>query len=137
MRKRVLVVEDDLLNRMFLADSLRLHGYDVREVDDGAQVMDAVRDYAPDLVTMDLNLPHVSGETLIRRLRRDAKLAGVPVLAITAFASPSDEQRIRQSGADGFMAKPLALRRLLDEVSGLIERYDNSRPGKMAERLAG
>ena len=120
MTKRVLVVEDDLLNRMFLSDSLRLHGYDVCEVDDGARVMDAVRDYAPDLVTMDINIPHISGETLIRRLRRDAAYAKMPVLAITAFASPKDEQRIRQLGADGFMAKPLALRSLLEAVGELI-----------------
>ncbi|RIV81144.1 response regulator [Aurantiacibacter xanthus] len=127
MTKRVLVVEDDLLNRMFLSDSLRLHGYDVCEVDDGARVMDAVRDYAPDLVTMDINIPHISGETLIRRLRRDAAYATMPVLAITAFASPKDEQRIRQLGADGFMAKPLALRSLLEAVGELIGASE-SRP---------
>ncbi|MEN7537921.1 response regulator [Aurantiacibacter flavus] len=127
MTKRVLVVEDDLLNRMFLSDSLRLHGYDVCEVDDGAQVMDAVRDYAPDLITMDLNIPHISGETLIRRLRRDAVYAKMPVLAITAFASPRDEQRILQLGADGFMAKPLALQSLLDAVGNLIAANENQK----------
>ena len=130
MAKKILVVEDDLLNRMFLADSLRLHGYEVREVDDGAQVMDAVRDYAPDLVTMDINIPHISGETLIRRLKRDKAHAGVPVLAITAFASTSDETRIRQAGAAGFMAKPLTLQGLLDQVSGLISSSKDDTSGR-------
>ena len=125
MTKRILVVEDDLLNRMFLADSLRLHGHDVIEVDDGAKVMDAVHDFSPDLVTMDLNIPHISGETLIRVLKRDATYARIPILAITAFASPSDERRVRQLGADGFMAKPLALRTLLEEVSGLLDTCES------------
>ena len=125
MTKRVLVVEDDLLNRMFLSDSLRLHGYDVCEVDDGAHVMDAVRDYAPDLVTMDLNIPNISGETLIRRLRRDPDFARMPVLAITAFASPKDERRVRQLGADDFKTKPLALQSLLEAVGNLIAANEN------------
>ena len=132
MTKKVLVVEDDLLNRMFLTDCLRLHGYEVREADDGAKVMDAVREYAPDLITMDINIPSISGETLIRRIKRDAALAHIPVLAITAFASVSDEARVRQAGAEGFMAKPLTLQGLLAGVSELIEDKHSSHPDRSA-----
>ena len=120
MNKKVLVVEDDLLNRMFLSDSLRAQGFTVREVDDGAQVMDAAREFEPHLVTMDINIPHISGETLIRRLRRDALLHDVPVLAITAYAARQDEDRIRKAGASGYLSKPIALKPFLDSVHGLL-----------------
>jgi len=120
MAKKILVVEDDLLNRMYLSDSLRNQGFDVCEVDDGDHVLEAARSFAPDLVTMDINIPHVSGTSLIRALKRDAALKDIPVLAITAYAARSDETRIRKAGATGYLAKPVALQPLLASVRGLL-----------------
>lgn len=120
MVHKVLVVEDDLLNRMFLCDALRHHGYDVRVVSDGAHVMEAVREFEPDLVTMDINIPHIPGTTLIRKMKRDGSLRHIPVLAITAYAGPMEEKRICGAGASHYMTKPIAVHSLLESVSGLL-----------------
>ena len=117
---KVLIVEDDLLNRMFYETVFQQHGFDTRSVDDGAQVLDAVDDYAPDLVTMDIQLPHVSGRKLIRKIRRNPATSHIPILAMTAFAGKRDEEEIRRAGADGYLAKPLTIDQLMGQVNSLL-----------------
>lgn len=118
--QKVLVVEDDLLNRMFYHEVLTARGYKVRLVEDGAAVMDEVRQFAPDLVTMDIQLPNISGLRLIRQLQRDAATRQIPVLAITAFAGKDDEERCRRAGARGYLAKPVTIPKLTEEVAALL-----------------
>ena len=120
MTKKVLVVEDDVLNCLFIADGLRLRGYEVCEVIDGAKVMDAASQFAPDLITMDINIPNITGDLLIRDLKSDTRFSNAPVLAITAYSSHDDEARIRSAGADDYMTKPFTLNSLLDTVENLI-----------------
>ncbi len=120
MTTRVLIVEDDLLNRMFYEAVFQQRGYQLMAVDDGAQVMDAVASFAPDLITMDIHLPHVSGRKLIRQIMRNPQTAHIPILAITAYAGKEDEADIRRAGAKGYLAKPLSIERLLEEVDGLL-----------------
>ena len=120
MARKVLVVEDDLLNRMFYQAVLEGEGYDVALVPDGARVLEEVRQFAPDLITMDIQLPHVSGLTLIRQLQRDAATRDIPILAITAFAGRNDEARIRQAGAKGYIAKPVTIPRLLGALDDML-----------------
>lgn len=120
MSARVLVVEDDLLNRMFYDAVLQQRDFEVRVVDDGAQVLDAVDEFAPDLITMDIHLPNVSGRKLIRKIRRNPATAHIPILAITAFAGKRDEEEIRRLGANGYLAKPLGIDTLLREVDALL-----------------
>lgn len=120
MSKRILIVEDDLLNRMFYEAVLAKAGHELMVVDDGARVMAAVRDFAPDCITMDINLPNVSGRNLIRQIRRDAALRHIPILAITAYAGKSDEQCIMRAGADGYLAKPLRIGTLERAIESLL-----------------
>lgn len=120
MKRKVLIVEDDLLNRMFYEAVLAQRGFELMIVDDGAKVMDAVREFAPDLITMDIHLPHVSGTKLIRQIRRDAALKHIPVLAITAYAGKQDEEMIRRAGASDYLAKPLSMERLEQAIDGLV-----------------
>ncbi|RPF71417.1 response regulator [Aurantiacibacter spongiae] len=119
MAMRILVVEDDLLNRMFFHDVLEGHGYEVAVVSDGGAVMEEARAFRPDLVTMDIHLPNVSGLRLIRMMRRDAQLRDTPILAVTAFAGRGEEDRIRKAGADAYLSKPVTIERLLGEVEKL------------------
>ena len=118
---KVLVVEDDLLNRMFYEAVFSQRDYDVHVVDDGAKVMDAVGAFRPDLVTMDINLPNVSGRRLIRKIRRDPAMRHIPILAITAYAGKKDEEEIRKAGANGYLSKPLSIDQLLGAVDSLMD----------------
>ena len=122
MTTKVLIVEDDLLNRMFYEAVFQQRGYDMMAVDDGAHVLDAVDRFAPDLITMDIHLPHVSGRKLIRKIKRNPATRHIPILAITAFAGQSDEDEIRRAGAKGYLAKPLSIDSLLAQVDTLLPR---------------
>lgn len=120
MMTKILVVEDDLLNRMFYQDALGSRGFDVALVGDGAAVLAEVQRFAPDLITMDISLPNISGLRLIRLLKRDLATRTIPILAITAFAGREEEDRVRQAGADGYLAKPVTVERLAGAVEGLL-----------------
>lgn len=120
MPKRILIVEDDLLNRMFYDAVFQQRDFDTLIVDDGALVLDAVESFAPDLITMDIHLPNISGKKLIKAIRANPATSGIPILAITAFAGKLDEESIRRAGANGYVAKPLSIERLLAEVDTLL-----------------
>ena len=121
MAKRILVVEDDLLNRMFLCATLESHGFAVQAVSDGAHVLESTREFQPDLITMDINLPNVSGEVLIKRLKADPGLRGIPVMAVTAHAGAWEERSIRRAGAEDYMAKPISIAPFLASVTRLLD----------------
>jgi two-component system cell cycle response regulator DivK len=122
MATRILVVEDDLLNRMFLCATLETGGYEVRMATDGDHVLAAAREFDPDLITMDINLPNISGVQLIRRLKADPKFRDVPVLAITAYVGRGEEREVRRAGAADFLAKPISIKSLLGSVASLLEQ---------------
>lgn len=120
MTTKVLIVEDDLLNRMFYEAVFSQRGYELMLVDDGARVLDAVNTFSPDIITMDIHLPHVSGRKLIKEIKRNPETRDIPILAITAYAGKRDEEAIRRAGASGYLAKPLSIDRLLGEVDTLL-----------------
>lgn len=120
MAIRILVVEDDLLNRMFLCATLESRGYEVRMVADGANVLAATREFGPSLITMDINLPNVSGVDLIEELQADPSLKDIPILAITAYVGKGEEGIIRGAGAADYMAKPVSIRPFLRSVATLL-----------------
>jgi two-component system cell cycle response regulator DivK len=118
--KRVLVVEDNELNLKLFCDLLRAHGYVTEPVRDGRDALASARDFMPDLVVTDIQLPHVGGEELIRHLKLDATLRRVPIMAVTAYAGHEDEERIRAAGADAYVSKPISLARFMEEVRALV-----------------
>jgi len=120
MAHRILVVEDDLLNRMFYQAVLESQGYAVDAVADGAEVLGAVDSFRPDLITMDMHLPHVAGLDLTIALRANPATRSIPILALTAYAGRHEEERIRAAGAGSYVAKPVSVTRLLTEVSQLL-----------------
>ncbi len=128
MATRILVVEDDLLNRMFLSATLEANGYEVRMATDGEHVIAAAREFEPDLITMDINLPNVSGVELIRQLRAIPRFRDVPVIAITAYVGRYEERAIERAGASGFLAKPISIKSLLDSVAAQLEQPPRSAP---------
>lgn len=118
--KRILVVEDDLLNRMFLCATLKSKDFVVHEVADGAHVLAATRAFSPDLITMDINLPNVSGLDLIKELHADPNLSGIPILAITGYVGHGEEARYYEAGASGYLAKPISIKPFLAAVGQLL-----------------
>lgn len=115
-----MVVEDNDLNRNLFCDVLRANGFDVEPVSEGDKVLDTARAVAPDLIIMDIQLGGISGVDLIEAAKRDRRLAGIPVLAVTAFAAKGDEERIRAAGAAGYLAKPVSISPFMTAVRELL-----------------
>ena len=128
MAKRILVVEDNDLNRKLFCDVLQASGFDVEPVADGSVAIERAKAFFPNLVIMDIQLQDVSGLDLIAGLKRDAALRDVPVLAVTAYAGKGDEQRIREVGAEGYLAKPVSIIPVMNAVNGLLSRSAGPAP---------
>lgn len=120
LAKRVLVVEDNELNLKLFCDLLRAHEHSVEPVRDSREAIARTREFAPDLVVMDIQLPYVSGFELIQQFKADADLRDIPIMAVTAYAGREDEERIRSAGADAYVSKPISLMKFMDEVNRLL-----------------
>ena len=118
---RILIVEDNALNIKLFCDLLEAHGHATKAVTDSRQALEAAREFAPDLVITDIQLPHVSGLELIRMIRADEGLAEVPIMAVTAYATSGDEDRARDIGAQAYVAKPISVARFVQTVDELLE----------------
>lgn len=118
--KRVLVVEDNELNLRLFCDLLTAHGYITHPVRDGRDALGAAKSFNPDLIIMDIQLPHVSGLDLIVALKGDMMMRATPVMAVTAYAGRGDEQRIRDAGAESYVSKPISVIRFIEAVAALI-----------------
>lgn len=122
MAKRILVVEDNDLNRRLFCDVLKSQGFAVEPVADGRDALDKARDFVPNLIIMDIQLPNVSGLELIEAAKADTILRSIPVLAVTAYAGKGDEERIRDAGADNYLAKPISIGPFMSAVRALIDK---------------
>lgn len=120
MAKRVLVVEDNELNLKLFCDLLRAHDYVAEPVRDGREAVARAQAFKPDLIIMDIQLPHVSGVELIEMLKADEELKAIPIMAVTAYAAKGDEERIRALGAAAYVSKPISVVRFVDQVAALL-----------------
>jgi two-component system cell cycle response regulator DivK len=120
LAKRVLVVEDNELNLKLFCDLLRAHEFATEPVRDGREAVERARAFGPDLIVMDIQLPHVSGFELIQQIKADAALGATPIMAVTAYAGREDEDRIRAAGADAYVSKPISVSRFVEEVTALL-----------------
>jgi two-component system, cell cycle response regulator DivK len=118
--KKVLVVEDNELNLRLFCDLLRAHDYEAEAVRDGREALDRARAFEPDLIVMDIQMPHVTGLELTEAIRADESLKDIPIMAVTAYAGKGDEERIRAAGADAYVSKPISLLRFIETVEGLV-----------------
>ena len=119
---RILLVEDNELNRDMLTRRLTRRGYDVVVADDGAEGVRRARDSAPDLVLMDMSLPVIDGWEATRLLKADAGTRDIPVVALTAHAMAGDEEQARAAGCDDFDTKPVEIERLLRKIEALLAK---------------
>ena len=121
MAVRVLVVEDNDLNRKLFCDLLKAHGFAVEPVADGLAAIERALAFEPNLIIMDIQLPNIAGISLIESLKVDERLAEVPVLAVTAYAGKGDEERIRSAGAHAYLSKPVSINAFMNAVNSLVD----------------
>jgi two-component system cell cycle response regulator DivK len=119
---KILLVEDNEMNRDMLSRRLIRSGYEVILAVDGAQGVAMAASAAPDLVLMDMSLPVLDGWEATRRLKGDPATRGLPVIALTAHAMAGDEKKAREAGCDDFDTKPVEYTRLLAKIEGLLQK---------------
>ena len=114
MRRCILVVEDQLDNRLILRDCLGNAGYELLEAENGAEALTMVA--RPDLILMDIQLPVMDGYEATRRLKADAATKSIPIIVVTSYALSGDEAKAREAGCDAYVSKPYSPRQLLGKV---------------------
>ena len=120
MAKKILIVEDNVLNMKLLNDLLQAHGYETLQTTDGYHVLELAREKQPDMILMDIQLPKISGLEVTRMLKRDEDLKDIPIVAVTAFAMKGDEEKIREGGCEGYIAKPISVPTFLETVARFL-----------------
>ncbi len=123
---KILLVEDNEMNRDMLSRRLERKGFEVILALDGAAGVEMVHSDAPDLVLMDMSLPVLDGWEATRRLKADPATRHVPVIALTAHAMSSDRGKALEAGCDDYDTKPIELPRLLEKIEALLDRAPNS-----------
>ena len=118
--KTVLIVEDNELNMKLFNDLLEAHGYRVLQTRDGLSALEIARQHMPDLIIMDIQLPEISGLEITDRLKKDAALKAIPIVAVTAFAMRGDEQKILGAGCDAYLSKPISVSTFLETIRKYI-----------------
>src|SRR6266704_3230440 len=114
--KRILVIEDQLDNRQILRDLLTSADFEVIEAVDGEAGLAAAATHRPDLVLMDIQLPGLDGYEATRRIKADATLRAIPVIAVTSYGLAGDAEKARAAGCDDYISKPYSPRQLLAKV---------------------
>lgn len=117
---KILLVEDNELNRDMLSRRLLRRGYEVVMAFDGSHALNAAESSRPALILMDMSLPVMDGWEATRRLKAHPDLCAIPVIALTAHAMEGDRQRALDAGCDDFDTKPIELERLLAKIEGLL-----------------
>jgi CheY-like chemotaxis protein len=121
---RVLIAEDNAINRELLRELLEARGYAVEEASDGQAALRMMEHSTPDILLLDIGMPVLDGYAVVRKVRENPRLVHLPVLAVTAYAMQGDRENILSSGFDGYLAKPVNAGLLIEEVKRLLARAD-------------
>lgn len=118
--RRILLAEDNEVNRVTLSDYLVAQGYEVRVACQGQEALQIAAEWRPDLIIMDIQMPGLDGLEVIRWLRADVIFAATPIIAVTALAMPGDRERCLSAGANDYFAKPIRLRQLVERIEQFL-----------------
>ena len=119
---KILIVEDNEMNRDMLSRRLTRKGYEIEMAVDGQEGLDKMRSWSPDVGLMDMGLPVLDGWEATSQAKADGELSSIPIIALTAPAMEADRQKALAAGADDFDTKPVNL-------SGLLEKIENQLNG--------
>lgn len=112
----ILIIEDNEPNRRLARDVLQFHGFRTVEAANAAEGIAAARAELPHVVLLDIKLPDMDGVAALQQIRQTRETATIPVVALTAFAMEPDRNRLSDAGFDGYMAKPIDIKRFADQV---------------------
>ena len=121
MMSKILLVEDNEMNRDMLSRRLERKGFEVIIAVDGQQGIDMAVSESPALILMDLSLPIIDGWEATRLIKADPATQAIPVIALTAHAMAGDEAKAREAGCDDYDTKPVDIKRLLDKIGNLLD----------------
>lgn len=122
--ERIVLVEDNAMNRRLAQFLLKSEGYIVYEATNGREALELVKSHLPDLVLMDLQLPQLDGFTTTRMLKQDPTTKDIPIVALTAYAMKGDAERASEAGCDGYITKPIDKKEFLEMVARYLERQE-------------
>ncbi len=122
---KVLLVEDNEMNRDMLSRRLQRNGYEVVIALDGEEAVRMAQSQAPDLILMDIRLPVMDGWEAMRRIKIMPETRSIPIIALTAYAMGGDMEKCRDAGCDDYDTKPIDLPRLMEKMQALLNNYDS------------
>jgi CheY-like chemotaxis protein len=105
--RKILIAEDNPVNRELLHELLEARGYVVEEAGNGQEALQMIAQSRPDALLLDLNMPVLDGFATVRKIREDAAISSLPVLAVTAYAMRGDREKTLEAGFDGYLSKPI------------------------------
>ena len=124
MAKRILYVEDNFENRLFVRRVLESMGIEMIEAHDGQEGIDVAQEELPDLILMDVGLPGMDGLETTAKMRGIPTVTGIPIIALTANAMKGDKERCLDAGCDGYLQKPIGVSDLREQVTHFLADKD-------------
>jgi CheY-like chemotaxis protein len=122
---KILIAEDNAINRELFRELLEARGYAVVEACDGPEALRMLEQSRPDILLLDIGMPVLDGFAVVRAIRKNPNLAALPVLAVTAYAMQGDRERVLNSGFDGYLSKPINAKSLTEELERLLSTRDD------------
>jgi CheY-like chemotaxis protein len=122
----ILIVDDDPICLTLASIALRHAGFAILTAGDGLEALDLLESVEPDLILSDIQMPHLDGFEFARHARKIKRLAGIPMIALTAFASPDMEQRIYEAGFTAYLDKPINSAGMVARIRRYLGRSSNS-----------
>ena len=119
---KILIAEDNPVNRELLRELLEMRGHTVVEACDGEEALRIIEQTQPDLVLLDIGMPLLDGFGVIRKIRENPRFASMPVVAVTAYAMRGDREKILSSKFDGYLSKPVDARSLVQELDRVLSQ---------------
>jgi len=126
-KQTILIVEDDLKNLKLTRTVLEIGDYQVLEAETAEHGIELAREYPPDLILMDIQLPKMDGLTATRLIKQDSELKAIPVVALTSHAMQGDQQEAVSAGCDGYISKPIDTKIFLTQIAGYLKTEDRSK----------
>ena len=126
-KHRVLVIEDSEINTEIMVRRLEKHPVDILTAEDGSRLFSLLQTFRPDIILMDLSLPHRDGWSLTRDIRANADTAHIPIIAVSAHAMVGDREKALEAGCDEYESKPVNFRSLFHKMEELVPGLSMSR----------